>query len=211
MPYVPAVPNSATGGFLTPTATTLVEDDDFDNILQGLVVGITGLPSYLVRPRWQIVPPASPSATTNWCAIGVMEETFEPYEQSMHYSITPSEASPPDPTGDGYTESWENVRVQVLVSFYGPNARGYGAAFIRGLKTPQNREYLYQYHAQIVSAPKTLMVMSEFDNEQWIQRRDCTLIINVRIASIWTIQNLLQAQATINTDDGGQETVITPP
>jgi len=51
--------------------TSPLMDAALDAVFQALVVGITGLPGTLVRPRWQPVPPTQPSVTTNWAAIGV--------------------------------------------------------------------------------------------------------------------------------------------
>lgn len=69
--------DSSTGGPLIAEdgTPTLALDDPFDAFLQSLVVGVTGIPGNLCRPRWQPIPPAEPEVGTDWCAIGVTEET----------------------------------------------------------------------------------------------------------------------------------------
>ena len=211
MPYVPQVPNSATGGPIVPVSTTLVDGVALDTILQGFVVGLTGLPGTLVRPRWQLVPPPAPNATTDWCAVGITERyQLGVREISQHYTSYPSTASPVDPTGDGYTESWEVWFYRVVVTFYGPDSALYGRQMLRNISIAQNLEYLYPYSMQIVRVPQSMRTVSELTNQQFVQRQDIELELTQKIASIWPIENLQQAQITIIEEDGDGETVITP-
>jgi hypothetical protein len=53
-------------------------DDALVGVLHDMVVGVTGLPASLVRPRWQPQPPTQPSVSTAWCAIGITR--YEPYD-----------------------------------------------------------------------------------------------------------------------------------
>src|SRR5574340_383319 len=82
---------SATGGYLSPDASALpLEGDALDALLQGMVVGITGLPGAMVRPRWQSVVPKQPEPTVDWCAIGITTSDRTDYPVEEH-----------DGTGDG--------------------------------------------------------------------------------------------------------------
>ncbi|WP_217284496.1 phage neck terminator protein [Pseudomonas nitroreducens] len=63
---------SASGGYLTPAGAPTPADEALEDILQPMVVGITGLPGKMVRPRWQPGNPKQPEPNVNWCAIGVM-------------------------------------------------------------------------------------------------------------------------------------------
>jgi hypothetical protein len=212
MPYVPQVPNSATGGPIVPVQSTLVDGVALDDILQGFIVGLTGLPGNMVRPRWQLVPLPAPDATTDWCAIGITERyQLGVREISQHYTVSPSTADPVDPTGDGYTESWEVWFYRLMVTFYGPNSSLNGRSMLRNISIAQNLEYLYPYSMQIVRVPRSMRTMSELVNQQYIQRQDIELELTNKISSIWPIENIQKAQITINNgDDGNTETVVSP-
>jgi hypothetical protein len=93
-----------------------VEGDDLDDVLQAMIVGITGLEADLVRPRWQPVVPKQPEPGTDWCSIGVVSSTPDANAYVQHLSgISISQ-----PAGD---LSQRHEDLEVLVSFYGPNAK----------------------------------------------------------------------------------------
>jgi len=124
------MPNdSTTGGFLAPSSTgSDLNDDALQDFLQTVVVGITGLPGNLVRPRWQAEPPNVPDVGVNWAAIGPGAREREPFSarkqtQSAQIVI-------------------RNRTIEVLCSFYGPNAEGNGELLAMGFELPQNRQML---------------------------------------------------------------------
>ena len=66
--------NSATGGYLLPTGTNPYPSTlTFLQFMNTVMAGISGLPSALVRPRWQPNPPVQPDIDTDWLAFGVLD------------------------------------------------------------------------------------------------------------------------------------------
>jgi hypothetical protein len=167
--------NSSTGGYLTPTASSDQEDADLAAILQGAVVGITGLAGQFVRPRWQGLPPQQPPLATDWAAIGVMQ------------------AEPTDYTyfdGDGYLDRQE--RLTVMTSFYGPNAGRYGTLLRDGLYVPQNLEQLYLSGIKLYEAG-ALVTVPELVGDTWLMRRDLTVVLMRDVERHYDIEAILSA------------------
>lgn len=202
---------SSTGGYLQPQFTTLVEDDALDKILASVVGGITGLPVNLVRPRWQLIPPPQPEPTTNWCAIGIVDEEIEYTDASQHYSAFPSTTTPPDPTGDGYTITWENKILDILASFYGPNSRYLATLLRHGISVRQNREQLFLNNMALMEPPGRIVNASAIVNQQSYRQYDVAMKIRYKITSQWAINNIQQADITLNTERQEGVEIISPP
>lgn len=189
---------SSTGGYITPIVSYNAADDAaFDLVLSGLVVGITGFPQNLVRPRWQPTPAIMPESTVDWCAIGVIDEDSECNIASIHNSVIPSTANPPDPTGDGSTTTYEYGTDEILVSFYGPNARANAKLFRNGIMIPQNRETLILQDVTLVEAPGRITVMSEIISSNTYRRADLSFKLRRTITRVWPVQNIQKVKGTI--------------
>lgn len=189
------VPNGP-GLYLPPTdLTPLAEDDAADAILQSLVVGITGLPGNMVRPRWQLVPAPQPEAEADWCAIGVVDITPEP-------GTTDTQHFPGADMNSGYSQTGEIDTLNVLCSFYGPHARGNALLLRNGLGVPQNREALYFSNMALVEIPGRLTFTPDIVNNRTVRRADLTINIRRSITRTWAIQNLLDSKGTITKQDG---------
>ena len=198
--------DSSTGGYLAPTSAAPSEDAALDAILQGLVVGVTGLPGPLVRPRWQPIPPQQPASTTDWCAIGVVDEDPEPTVAISHIGRDTSGNNP-----NGYSKSISWMTITVLASFYGPNARGNAALLRDGLVIAQNRESLFGLDIALVERPGKATFVPEIINEQTIRRVDIDMRFRRAITRTWAIDDLLDAQMQIETDHpAADQSFITP-
>src|SRR5437870_2383413 len=109
--------SSATGGYLVPTSAPPAEDDALDDILQGLIVGLTALDPTLVRPRWQPVAAKLPDLSVNWCAIGETDETPDANAVVTHDGDANG--------GLGQDNLQRHEQIRVLATFYEPNAKAY--------------------------------------------------------------------------------------
>lgn len=186
--------DSSTGGFIGQLDPLPLNDAALDDLLQQLVVGVTGLSGSLVRPRWQWpisgpnIPPTQPPPDTDWCSIGVMNLIPHDYPYEGHQG-----------GGDGsdLQISWETL--DVMASFYGPNCRGNASTLRAGLYISQNRESLIQFGIKLREAG-AITVVPDLVNVQWINRCDIPLVFDREIHRTYPILNLQSAQGGITTD-----------
>jgi hypothetical protein len=192
--------DSSTGGYLVPSSTPPLEDIALDAFLQGAVVGMTGLPGPLVRPRWQETVPKQPEANVDWCAIGIVSETPEFSAYTKHWRGEPS--NPNDPAGQGYDQQIRHETLEVMASFYGPNSRGNAKLFRDGISVGQNREAFVLQNMNFVSADCKVVNASELINEIWFRRVDLTFMVRREIDRTYPVLNILSAPITIESDTG---------
>lgn len=184
---------SATGGYLAPTSTGPDEDLGFDSVLQEVVVGITGLTGSLVVPRWQPVTPTEPDVTTDWCAIGITSIKPDENVSILHH-----------PDGLGYDEMRQQETVDVLASFFGPNAYNNASILRDGLYLPQNREALFFKHIGLLEVG-TLVQIPDLVNQNWRRRVDVPFTLRRMVTRIYAIESLVEAVGTIQDDNGRVE------
>lgn len=180
---------SATGGPLSPAVVSPpIEDDELDNLLQVLVVGVTGLPGLMVRPRWQPTVPKQPEPGMDWCALGITVQTNDAGPAFQH-----------DPSGDGSDIYIRHQDIEVLCSFYGPGAKGNAQRLADGMAIPQNSDQLGAYDAKFVSVSE-IRAAPDFVNQQWVRRYDMTLNLRRKITRAYPVLNLLSATVQHTTD-----------
>jgi hypothetical protein len=190
---------SATGGPLSPAPPYPVDDDALDTALQLLIVGVTGLPATLVRPRWQPVPQKRPEPGTNWCAIGVTNDTPDD-GPSITY----------DPVNDNaiYTRH-ENIFA--LASLYGPLAKTNAAILRDGLSVNQNLEPLLVIAMSLIETGP-IVALNELVNQTWIKRRDMTLHLRRKVTRTYPILSFASSSGSTTSDAPPlTETFSTPP
>jgi len=188
---------SATGGYLLPTFIPDVEDLVFDEILQAIVVGITGMPGQLVRPRWQPVPLPQPEPDVDWIAVGITDENEEG-SSIVHKG-----------DGLGYDEETTHNLIEVTVSFYGPHSRKIANTFRDGIRIAQNRELMQQYDLGFVDVMR-MVAAPELVNEVWRQRSDVTFRIRRATVRAYPVENLVKGQGVIGLDNRDIENWETP-
>lgn len=182
--------DSSTGGYLAPVDAQPPPDDAaLDAIFQQLVVGVTGLPGSLVRPRWQPIVPKQPEASVNWCAIGVNEQDPDASPVLQHNSA-----------GDGSDTYIRHQSIDVLCSFYGPGAKGYAQLLADGLCVPQNIEQIKARGMAFVSVGGT-RAAPDLVNEQWIRRYDLIAHFRRAITRTYAVLNILSAQPDYHSDN----------
>ncbi len=190
--------DSSTGGYLVPSSTPPLEDVALDAFLQGAVVGMTGLPNTMVRPRWQPTPPKELEASTDWCAIGIISDTPEFSAYTRHFRGETT--NPNDPDGQGYDLQIRHETLEIMATFYGPNSRGNANQFRAGLEVLQNRESFFLQNMNFVSSDCKMLNVSELVNERWFRRIDLTFYVKREIDRTYPVLNILSAPITIDTD-----------
>lgn len=183
------MPDSSTGGYLVPAAPTPpVEDAALDAIFQAMIVGLTGLPGNMVRPRWQPVVPIQPPPSTNWCAIGVTNIDPDANPVMMHNGA-----------GQGSDTMLRHEVITVAASFYGPNAMQYAAQARDGLYVSQNHAMLTANNMGLVRADK-IVPAPELVNQQWVRRFDFDITIRRQVVRTYNVLNVLSAQGTVDSE-----------
>lgn len=172
--------DSSTGGFIPPAPSPApLADAALDALFQQLVVGITGLPGNMVRPRWQPVVPKQPDPPTNWCAIGVTLVQPDDYLSEIHGD-----------GGNGSDTQTDHESITVVASFYGPNAMANAKQLRSGLYVAQNRDTLAAAGLNLKEA-RQLTQAPDLVNEQWIRRWDLTIVFRRKSTYTYPILNIL--------------------
>ncbi|QLL11704.1 phage neck terminator protein [Pseudomonas chlororaphis] len=177
---------SATGGYLAPAGSPAPsEDDQLEDILQAMVVGISGLPGPMVRPRWQPNPPKQPEPNINWCAVGVHETKTVANPAISHVGA-----------GDGSDEYQMHEELSVLCTFYGPQAQAYASILRDGIFIPQNSEAIKSSRMAFVGA-SDIRPVPELVNQQWVRRYDLFIQMRRQVVRVYPVLNILSAEPTI--------------
>lgn len=195
--------NSSVAGFLTPLPSPApLEDQALDDFFQEIVVGLTNLPEDLVRPRWQPEPPTQPEATVDWMAVGVIDEEPDTYAVVRH-----AQTADPDAPVD---ELQRHENIDVLVSSYGPNARGNLKLVADGFLIPQNLAVLTENGMGLVGTSR-IVAAPDFVKEKWLRRFDLHILVRRNVTRTYNVLNVNSANITETTGTFTDEIVITPP
>jgi hypothetical protein len=176
--------DSTEAGYLVPSANTVVEGDALDDVFQQMLVGLTGLPGDRVRPRWQRNPAKMPEISTDWVAVGVVDENEEHGAAVVTFDAA---------TG---SKVRRHEDVSVLATFYGPNSKGYARQVRDALQLPQNRELLQSSYISFVDAGTIRAVPEQF-NEQWVKRADLTLRFRRVIERTFAVKSFASADLDV--------------
>jgi len=191
---VSPVNDSASGGYLAPVGT-VTEDAGLEDQIQAAIVGITGLAGTKVRPAWQPDPPQKPAGNVDWCAYRIASSEPDWSGALIHH--------PEGDAGEGTDELQRHATIEVLCSFYGPNARGYAARLSDGMQVPQNMEALGKQGISFLEAGR-IWAAPEFINNQWVRRQDITVRLRRVTSRTYPIRNVLSAEGEIVTDTGNE-------
>lgn len=183
--------NSASGGYLLPTTLPLPGGLTLLQFLQQVIVNLTGLPSTMVRPKWQAEPPKEPpEPTINWCAFGIIES---------------------DPDANAYIEGDANEssfqrheNLQLICSFYGPSSNENAALLRDSFQISQNRDVLSQGNIGFTTVGRSTFV-PEFINNRWFPRTDIDVFLLRRVIRTVAIVPFESAKGIIET-----ETIVIP-
>lgn len=185
---------SATGGYLVPVGFQQDEDADLDLLLQPVIVGITQLDQKLVRRRWQEDLAGRPKdRSVNWCSFGAL---------STESDVNPTFVHDGDAAcGQGQSASYRTETVDVLVSFFGPQCRSYGALLRDGFGVGQNREALQKLGIAFVRTER-LTLVPELIGDAYIRRCDLVFRIRRTMVRVLNIQNVVGITGQVETDRG---------
>lgn len=219
--------DSSTGGFLLPFDPAPLADQALTVALQNIVAGTTGMPGALIRVMWQSIPVKQPEYDVDWAAIGVTVIDSDTNDTQVFNNPTISNLPAPvgelalgvgaagggSPIGNsyqlnGFMQAVENERMNVVVSFFGPNATGNARLLRAGIKMGQNREPLFFIHAGLMSIG-TLRWVPEFVNQQWIPRMDFDFILSRTITRLYAIDPIVSAEGALFGNSPGGDPVIT--
>jgi hypothetical protein len=197
---------SATGGFLRLSPVPgqkAPEQTDIEDVLQALIVGITGICGTLVRPRWQPSPPDEPGPQADWCAFGITRHDPHNFPVIRHHgavavgdSLTDSDSND---EGDGYDEITDLETLTVLASFYGPRHMDLARTFRVGLHVPQNRKILLEHNMNFTRAGSIVPVPALIAM-QWRARADLSLTFQLMTSRTYAVLNLQQMDGTLVSD-----------
>lgn len=181
---------SASGGYLQPVPPLSSSgDDDFIDVIQEMVCGITGIDGHWLFPRWQTSPPTMPEWDVTWGALGFSEVHADVFSATIHRS-----------ENEGRDTLIRQSEIDTAVTFYGPNSGLYAAMLRDGLQIAQNREILYSHGLAFVETSH-IVSQSELINQRWISRYDITVTIRRMVVLDYNVQNLLSSQGTVTTGE----------
>jgi len=179
--------DSSEAGYLAPAAA-FPYDTALENILHDIVMGITGLPGDLVRPRWQTEPPQQPDFNTDWCAFGIVRTSADTFAYEGH-----------DPAGDGHDTVDRDELLYVLHSFYGPNAHGYCERFRDGFEISQNRDAAIAAGIGLVEVGEAT-ILPALLKEKWVKRVDATVTYRRRTSRTYPVLTIVGGDVELNTE-----------
>lgn len=178
--------------YILPDALPAVlADNALEDLMQGVLAGVTGIAGNMVRPRWQPEPPNQPDFSENWCAFGI---TVLPADKYVYLRMIDEDT----------VELECSEELDVLVSFYGPLCQTYASRWRDGLQIQQNRAALSAQKVKLVTVGDQRQVPALF-KQLWTKRID----IPTRFRR-WVTRRYSQAaiaSATVGLDN---ELYITP-
>lgn len=190
---------SATGGYLAPASSPApLEGEGLLAFLQGVVVGITGLPGDMVRPRWQAEPPNIPAAGSVWAAIGVTTRPTDAYAYTRELN-----------TG---TELQRHEEMDLLCSFYDLGSTGQAdamCALLRdGFQIAQNREPLFRNGMGLVHTDDAVAVPSLL-KMRWLYRVDMNVKLRRVILRNYPVLTILSEVGTLKANEADRTFITT--
>jgi len=196
--------DSSTGGVLQPAGSPApLEGLALFIFLQNLFVAICGLPGTAFFIDWQLEPANMPAVGTDWAAFGIMNRSNKKFAFIQHY---PAVGATP-----GYDQFQTHEEMEILVSFFGPDADTYAALLRDGLYIPQNREPLTLAGMGLIDTGDVRTVPS-LTKAQWLYRVDLPVRIRRAIVRNYPILDLTGYQGTMYLNEvppeAGDELVV---
>lgn len=186
---------SANSGFLAPPSSTSNElvGLSLDVLLQTVVQGITSIPGQFVRPRWQIDPPDIPDILTDWVSVGRLKRVSDVFSFIRHDPVANN--------GNGQDIVYRNEILDILCSFYGPNAELNAERLSLGFQVAQNRELL-QVNSYGLVEVQDIITTSDLVHERWRTRVDVGFRLRRGQLYTYPVLNIIEVPGVVISDDG---------
>ncbi len=183
---------SATGGYLTPTSSEGFPGGiTLTQFIQTVIVGISGYPDTLVRPKWQVAPPKQPDISTDWIAFAV--SVFSPDANAYVWL-----------DDQNVTNLSRHETLEIQCAFYGNNAISNIGAFRDGFQLQQNLEAMGSVNmgfagvSQIIRGPDLI-------NERFVERLEMSLFLRRQVMRVYPILSFASASGIIHTIVNSEE------
>jgi hypothetical protein len=189
---------SASGGYLLPAQQpSSFGKLTFEQFLQTVFVGVSGLQGYLVVPRWQLNPPKQPDANINWLSIALIEDDSD---TNAVVGIAQD--------GSNAFQRQEALTVQCL--FYGPNSLEIGKVVRDSLQIKQNLEALQNANMNFVSTGRMTRT-PDLVNELWVDRWAMEVYLRRQINRTYPILTFVSGSGILhaNVSSGEKNVAIT--
>lgn len=184
------VPNSSVAGFLG-SISNIPNDQALEDALNPTIAGITQLDANTqIRPRFQEDPPAVPDRSVNWVAFGITRILSDTCAATVQQSNSSALVI-------------RNQDIEVLLSWYGPQAGNNAEVFRDGLQIDQNRDLLRAADLGIITIGEARKAPELFKSK-YLNRYDMTLMLRRRTARQFSILTLTGFGITLNTDPVGE-------
>lgn len=179
--------DSSAAGYLLPSSSP-VYGNALDDLVHGVIVGLTGITGDLVRPRWQPEPPQQPDFTVDWVAFGLVRSEVDTFAYDYH-----------DPTGNGVNAVQRDELLYFLHSFYGPDCHMYCEQYRDGLEVAQNRDALTAANIGLQEVQEAVMLPALL-KEKWVKRIDVTVVFRRRTTRTYPVLTIQSGQATLDNE-----------
>lgn len=187
--------DSSQAGYLRP-GTSPPYGDELENIFQAVIVGVTGIPGRMVRPKFQKDPPSQPGFDIDWCAFSVY---VEPTIWNAYKTLKPD--------GSYVVEGTEVLLV--TCSFYGPHYQAMELTWRNGVQIGQNLDALYAagMSFQSFNDPVVVPVLLK---EQWVKKADVKGTFHRWASRTYPVLSLTGADGTVTDGIVSVPFTITP-
>jgi hypothetical protein len=182
--------NSTETGYLRPDPGPEY-DQALEDVLQDLIVGLTGLAGNMVRPRYQPKPPGTPEQNVPWAAFSASIEGAD---------WNPVVVSDPNANaGAGEHRLARSEDVGLSVSFYGPGAWALATVMRDGFGVAQNRDAVEAKGLKFVECAS--LVYAPFQlKDVWVKKTDLKVFFRRWVTRTYGIRNFASADGTIDNE-----------